>query len=76
MNRPSYVFKTNMQKYLFIAVLGIFVFTLPAFAAGRLEMSPLHYDRGTIDEGTPAVMNVEIKNMGDADVTIKNVRTN
>ncbi len=65
-----------MQNYLFIAVLGIFVSTLSAFAAGRLEMLPLHYDLGTIDEGTPAVMNVEIRNVGDADVTIKNVRTN
>ncbi|MGO9379420.1 MAG: hypothetical protein ACLPN1_16030 [Dissulfurispiraceae bacterium] len=76
MNRAPYVFRTYVLKCLFISVLGILIFTLPAFAAGGLVMSPLQYDCGTLDEGTPAVMDVEIKNIGDADVTIKNVRTN
>lgn len=74
MRNPSRM-KTAIVLTLIFPVLCIF-FSLPALATGRLLVSPLQYDTGILDEGIPAVMKAEIKNIGDQAVHIKNVRTN
>jgi hypothetical protein len=40
-----------------------------------LKATPDHFDFGTLKEGAPAVVTVEIENIGDAPVEITNVRT-
>jgi hypothetical protein len=47
-----------------------------AHAAGKLALEPMEYDCGVVDEGSPAVMQVKVQNVGDSPVWIKNVQTN
>ena len=56
---------------LFLAASGV-----PAFAAGKLKIEPMDKNFGLIDEGTDARMIATVTNVGDAGVTITNVRTN
>jgi hypothetical protein len=42
----------------------------------RLVATPDHVDFGTIDEGTPAAVTVNIRNTGDKNITITDLRTN
>lgn len=47
-----------------------------AYAGANLKVEPLNYDFGEIAEGPPASMTAVLTNMGDVDLTVKNVRTN
>jgi hypothetical protein len=47
----------------------------PAHAAGKLTVTPAHYDFGEVPEGPAASMTAVLENAGDAVVNIKNVRT-
>lgn len=47
-----------------------------SYAAGRLQVAPVQKDCGTIDEGSAAIMETMLENVGDSDLTITNVRTN
>ena len=66
----------NTRKRIVIAVLFIIGYIGIANAAGRLTIEPALKDFGTIDEGVTAQMEATLKNTGDADVNITNVRTN
>ena len=76
MKRKKHLLKASaIICFLAIAAVG-FAYNAYGQAPGKLTASPEHFDCGTLDEGTPAVMSVELKNIGDTDVNIKNVRTN
>jgi hypothetical protein len=66
----------NTRKRIAITVLLIFGCISIANAAGRLTVEPAVKDFGTIDEGVTAQMEATVKNTGDADVNITNLRTN
>jgi hypothetical protein len=52
------------------------LFLVQGFAGGEaLKATPDHFDFGTINEGDPAAITVEIENVSDAPVEITNVRT-
>ncbi len=59
-----------------ILVAAVLVPWIRAHAAGKLAVEPLEYDCGVVEEGSPAVMQVKIQNIGDSPVLIKNVQTN
>jgi hypothetical protein len=72
----------KQKKVLAIGVyICLAVFTVmqaavsPAQAAGKLTVTPAHYDFGEVPEGPPASMTAVLENAGDAVLTIKSVRT-
>jgi hypothetical protein len=65
-----------LGTYMCIAALAVLSVMVSAADAGaKLTVAPAHYDFGEIPEGPDAAMTAVIENTGDADVTIKNVRT-
>ena len=66
--------KTGKTIWIF-TVLAV-LFLVQGIAIGEdLKATPDHFDFGTIKEGEPAAVTVEIENTGTAPVDITNVRT-
>ncbi|HVN95278.1 MAG TPA: hypothetical protein VMT62_02520 [Syntrophorhabdaceae bacterium] len=62
---------------IFMGLLFLACLTGSAYGgAGRLSAEPLSHDFGVIDEGATARVSVTLTNVGDADLTITEVRTN
>jgi hypothetical protein len=56
--------------------LAALALVLPAWAGARLQIDPTQHDTGQVEEGTPAVMETVLANVGDRDLTIKDIQTN
>ena len=68
--------KTAARGALWVgAVIAVLLLVQGVSAGAVLKATPEHYEFGTIDEGTPAAVTVEIENTGSAPVEITNVRT-
>ena len=65
---------TATKGVIIAAALAIFLIQGMAFA-DVLKATPSHFDFGTLNEGDPAEVTVEIENTGSAPVEITNVRT-
>lgn len=59
-----------------IAVCALSLQSADAEAGARLKVDPVASDCGEVPEGSPASAEIVLENEGDADLAIKNVRTN
>lgn len=67
---------TNVTTRYVLAVAFGTLFLAQGIALGSaLKATPDFHDFGTINEGDPAAITVEVENVGDRPVEITNVRT-
>jgi hypothetical protein len=68
--------KTAARGALLVgAVIAVLLVVHGVSMGAVLKATPDHYEFGTLDEGTPAAVTVEIENTGSVPVEITNVRT-
>lgn len=68
--------KALTRKIVWIGTASVVLSLVPGISMGQiLKATPDHFDFGTLNEGAPAAITVEIENTGSTPVEITNVRT-
>jgi len=68
--------KTAARGAIRIGAVMAVLFLAQGISMGQvLKATPDHFDFGTLNEGSPAAVTVEIENTGSEPVEITNVRT-